>query len=74
MNFGETTQRARQQYRCDRCGHIIAEGDVYERYIFMPIRGLLHVLRSHVNPDCPPPEDLDECGHDYSEEPVQLAA
>jgi hypothetical protein len=73
MRFGETVQRASKQYHCDHCGYTIVPGDTYERAVWMPMRGMIHVLRSHVDPNCPHPED-EECTKNEEFVPLLLAA
>lgn len=73
MHFGETTQRARVRHHCDRCNHQIMEGDVYERTVWMPAPDVVCVLRSHIDPDCPEPENYED-RQTEAEEPFRQAA
>jgi hypothetical protein len=73
MFFGDSIQQARKDYRCDYCGYMICAGDRYSRHVWMPVRGIVHVMRSHETPSCPDPEDSEELAVDQSF-PLALAA
>jgi len=45
--FWESTQKARQEYFCDRCCERIQPGEMYERKIWVPNRGKYFVMREH---------------------------
>ncbi len=49
------------------------EGDVYERTVWMPAPDVVCVLRSHIDPDCPEPENYED-RQTEAEEPFRQAA
>lgn len=49
MNFGETIQKARGQYWCDTCFHLICSGEQYRRWLWKASPRHVHVMREHVN-------------------------
>ena len=73
MNFGETVQTARGEYRCDKCFFFIVPGDRYSRWLWKVAPRRVHVMREHI--DCPPddsPEEIESV--EYVPEPLLLAA
>ncbi len=64
--LSDSTQRARKEHLCDYCGEYILPGQMYSRYVWVPGRGTIHVIKEHLRPSCPdnefdmaPPEPVE---------------
>jgi hypothetical protein len=75
MDFGETFQTARNEYRCDRCGQCIYPGEQYHRRIWKVAPRKVYVMREHS--ECPPDEsskDFERDTQQFESPPLPLAA
>lgn len=52
--FGESTRKARGEHFCDFCCNWIQPGETYRRWLWVPRRGIIHVMKEHDTPQCPP--------------------
>lgn len=75
MNFGESVQAARGEYRCDKCSQLICTGEQYRRWVWKVAPRHVHVMREHL--ECPPDEfkeEVEDTVPDHEYQPLQLLA